>query len=62
MDHRFESGRGGAAPKCSNQTDLQLTLPYLFHTFDLPERPSPTSTSLVCIQKARAELAAPGKG
>jgi hypothetical protein len=39
-----------AAPKCSNQTDLRLTLADLFYGPDLPERPSPTSMRLVCIQ------------
>src|SRR6516225_9838320 len=52
-DRRSESDEGGAAPKCSNQTDLGLTLADLFYRSDLPERPSPTSVRLVCIQKAR---------
>ena len=38
---------------CSNRTDLHLTLADLFYGSDLPERPSPTSMRLVCIQKAR---------
>jgi len=45
--------RRSAAPKCSNQTGLRLTLADLFYGSDLPERPSPTSMRLVCIQKAR---------
>ena len=49
----LERGGSSAAPKCSNQTDLRLTLADLFHGSDLPGRPSPTSTDLVCIQKAR---------
>jgi hypothetical protein len=53
------SEAGDAAPKCSNHTDLQLTLSDLFHAFDLPERPSPTSTSLVCIQML--SIARPGQ-
>jgi hypothetical protein len=40
-----------AARKCSNQTDLRLTLADLFYGSDLPERPSPTFMRLVCIQK-----------
>ena len=51
---RARKGAGGsAAPKCSNQTDLRLTLADLFYGSDLPERPSPTSTDLVCIQGIR---------
>jgi hypothetical protein len=46
----LERAGGSAAPKCSNQTDLRLTLADLFYGFDLPERPSSTSTDLVCIQ------------
>lgn len=52
MDSQFGSGGRGAAPKCSNQTNLQLALPDLFHAPDLPQRPSPTFMSLVCIQMA----------
>jgi hypothetical protein len=39
--------------KCSNQSDLRLTLADLFYGSNLPERPSPTFVRLVCIQKAR---------
>jgi hypothetical protein len=49
-DRPFESGRSSAPPECSNQTDLRLTLADLFYGSDLPERPSPTSVRLVCIQ------------
>ena len=49
----LERGESSAAPRCSNQTDLRLTLADLFYGSDLPERPSSTSTDLVCIQKAR---------
>ena len=49
----LEEGGSSAAPECSNQTDLRLTLADPFYDSDLPERPSPTSTDLVCIQKAR---------
>ena len=35
---------------CSNQIDLRLTLADPFCGSDLPERPSPTSMRLVCIQ------------
>jgi hypothetical protein len=48
-------GRKRAAPKCSNQTDLRLTLADLFYGSGLPERPSPTSTDLVCIQRVVTE-------
>jgi hypothetical protein len=44
------NGGSSAAPKCSNRTDLHLTLADLHHGFDLPERPSSTSMRLVCIQ------------
>jgi hypothetical protein len=50
----FRRDGKGAAPKCSNQTDLHLTLTDLFHGSDLPERPSPTSMRLVCIQIQKA--------
>jgi hypothetical protein len=46
----LERGGSSAAPKCSNQTDLRLTLADLFYGSDLPGRPSPTFTDLVCIQ------------
>jgi hypothetical protein len=46
----LERGGSSAAPTCSNQTDLRLTLADLFYGSDLPERPSPTFTDLVCIQ------------
>jgi len=46
--------RPRAARKCSNQTNLRLTLADLFYRSNLLERPSPTSVSLVCIQKATA--------
>jgi hypothetical protein len=49
-DRQFESGGSSAAPRCSNQTGLRLTLTDLFDGPDLPERPSPTSVRLVCIQ------------
>jgi hypothetical protein len=49
----LEGGRSSAAPRCSNQTDLRLTLADLFYGSDLPERPSPTSTDLVCIQMVK---------
>jgi hypothetical protein len=39
--------------RCSNRTDLRRTLADLLSGSDLPERPSPTCTDLVCIQKAR---------
>jgi hypothetical protein len=40
---QFESGGSSAAPMCSNQTYLRMTLADLFYGSDLPERPSPTS-------------------
>lgn len=43
-----------AAPKCSNQTDLHLTLTDPLHSSDLPQRPSLTSMRLVCIENVRA--------
>jgi hypothetical protein len=49
----FGTKRPRAARKCSNQTDLHLTLANLLYGSNLPERPSPTSVRLVCIQKAR---------
>ena len=52
---QFETGESSAAPKCSNQTDLRLTLADLFHGSDLPERPSPTSMRLVCIQVVKSK-------
>jgi hypothetical protein len=39
-----------AAPKCSNQADLHLTLADLLDSPDPPQRPSLTSMRLVCIQ------------
>jgi hypothetical protein len=51
-DRQFETGGSSAAPKCSNQTELRMTLADLFYGSNLPERPSPTSMRLVCIQKA----------
>jgi hypothetical protein len=44
---------GGAAPKCSNQTDLRSTLTAQIYSSDLPQRPSLTTMHLVCIEKAR---------
>jgi hypothetical protein len=41
---------------CGNQVELRLTSADLFYGSDLPERPSPTSMRLVCIQKAEPEL------
>jgi len=51
--------RRSAVPKYSNQTDLHLALADLFHGSDLPERPSPTSMRLVCIEKVRERRIAP---
>ena len=47
----LDRDESSAAPKCSNQTDLRLTLADLFDASDLPERPLSTSTDLVCIQR-----------
>jgi len=47
----LERAGSSAAPMCSNQTDLRLTLADLSYGPDLPERPSPTSTDLVYIQR-----------
>ena len=44
------SSQCGAAPRCSNQIDLYLTLTDLFYGPDLPERPPLTSVRLVCIE------------
>jgi hypothetical protein len=38
MDRRFEGCGSSAAPKCSNETELRLTLVDLFCGSDLPER------------------------
>ena len=46
----YSKRRLRAARKCSNQTDLRLTLVDLFYGSNLPERLSPTSVRLVCIQ------------
>jgi hypothetical protein len=49
-DRQVEWGRSSAGPKCSNRTDLRLTLADLFYGSDLPQRPTPTSTDLVCLR------------
>jgi len=55
LDLLFGSGSEAIdSPKATKAVDLGLTLADLFYRSDLPERPSPTSVRLVCIQKASA--------